>query len=168
MVLRCFRCFAGSESKSFRPPSEAEVLLFCLSKREVPKRKRHPAWRLPPILGRQVRELGPGFSTGLLSGRKGVDIPVDSPAGLSSPPHRRTGAPGRAARHPGAHSVRHRVVVAKAEEPKSRRAEEPKSRRAEEPKSRRAEEPKSRRAEEPKSKLPVGAHRGQAFRKPVN
>src|SRR6185312_3442747 len=33
--------------------------------------------------------------------------------GLSSPPHRRTGAPGRAARHPGAHSVRHRCAVAK-------------------------------------------------------
>jgi hypothetical protein len=31
-----------------------------------------------PRHGRQVREPGPGFSTGLLSGRKGVDIPVDS------------------------------------------------------------------------------------------
>jgi len=31
-----------------------------------------------PRHGRQVHEPGPGFSTGLLSGRKGVDIPVDS------------------------------------------------------------------------------------------
>jgi len=27
---------------------------------------------------RQVRESGPGFSTGLLSGRKGIDIHVDA------------------------------------------------------------------------------------------
>ena len=32
--------------QSFHPPAEGEVLLFCLSKREVPKRKRHPAYAL--------------------------------------------------------------------------------------------------------------------------
>jgi len=48
------------------------------SQREVTKRKRHPAWRLPPIHGRQVRESGSGFSTGLLSGRKGIAIPADA------------------------------------------------------------------------------------------
>ena len=47
-------------------------------------------WRLPGY-ARQVREPWPGFSTGLLSSRKGIDIPVDSPAGLSTTPHRRTG-----------------------------------------------------------------------------
>src|SRR6185437_13580851 len=35
--------------------------------------------------------------------------------GLSTPPHRRTGALGRAARHRGAHSVRHRCAVARAQ-----------------------------------------------------
>jgi len=34
--------------------------------------------------------------------------------GLSSPTHRRTGAPGRAAGHPGPHSVRNRFAVARA------------------------------------------------------
>jgi hypothetical protein len=74
-LLQCFRVRAtiemtpqsGSPAAGFRPPPAAEVLLFCLSKREVPKRKRHPAWRLPGIHARQVREPGPGFSTGLLS-----------------------------------------------------------------------------------------------------
>jgi hypothetical protein len=72
--------------------------LFVWPKRKVTKEKGHPAWRLPPIRGRQVREPGPGFSTGLLSWRKGIGILADAPAGLSSPSHRRTGAPGRATR----------------------------------------------------------------------
>jgi hypothetical protein len=52
--------------------------LFVWPKRKVTKEKGHPAWRLPGIHARQVHELGPGFSTGLLSGRKGIDIPVDA------------------------------------------------------------------------------------------
>jgi hypothetical protein len=36
-------------------------------KEKVTKEKEHPAWRLPTIHGRQVRESWPGFSTGLLS-----------------------------------------------------------------------------------------------------
>jgi hypothetical protein len=54
--------------------------------------------RRPPMLcacraslpGKSVRR-GRAFRQGILPWRKGVDIPVDSPAGLSSPPHRRTG-----------------------------------------------------------------------------
>jgi hypothetical protein len=65
-------------AKSGRSPTATESLFSCVAKRKVTKREGHPAWRLPPILGRQVRELGPGFSTGLLSWRKGVDIPIDS------------------------------------------------------------------------------------------
>jgi hypothetical protein len=75
-----------------------------------------------PRHGRQVREAGPGFSTGLLSGRKGADIPVGSPAGLSSPPHRRTGAPVEQQGHPGPHSVRSRCAVARAEEPRAKKS----------------------------------------------
>jgi len=50
------------ECRAFRPPAEGELLLFCLSKREVTKRKGHPAWR---FLSRaqKVREARPGFST---------------------------------------------------------------------------------------------------------
>jgi len=39
--------------------------IYWLAKRKVTKREGHPAWRLPDIHARQVRELGPGFSTGL-------------------------------------------------------------------------------------------------------
>jgi len=102
LLLRSER--KAPEARAFALLAEAEVLLFCLSKREVPKRKRHPAWRLPPIHGRQVREPGPGFSTGLLSGRKGVDIHVDSRCAACRP--RLTaaqGTPGRAAGHRGPH-----------------------------------------------------------------
>jgi hypothetical protein len=125
---RAMRLSAAFRAKSFRPPVEAELLLFCLStctqdacanseagpkgegqnarsKREVTKRKRHPAWRLPG----------------------------------SCPTHRRTGAPGRAAghratapalpqlEHPcprhGPHSVRNRCAVARAKEPRCKVAE---------------------------------------------
>ena len=37
------------------------------SKEKVTKEKGHPAWRLPGIPARQVREARTGFSTGLLS-----------------------------------------------------------------------------------------------------
>jgi len=55
-----------------------ELLSLCVAKEKVTKEKGHPAWRLPPIHGRQVREPGPGFSSGLLPARKGIDIPVDA------------------------------------------------------------------------------------------
>jgi len=69
--------------KSFRAAARPESLSLCVAKEKVTKEKvtkekGHPAWRLPPIHGQQVRELWPGFSTGLLSGRKGIDIPVDA------------------------------------------------------------------------------------------
>ena len=108
------RLSVGVQSKGFRPPLEGELLLFCLSKREVTKRKRHPTWRLPGILARQVRELGPGFSTGHPALAKRSRHPCRLPCGPvvpTSPPHR---GPGRAARHPGAHSVRYRCAVARA------------------------------------------------------
>jgi hypothetical protein len=102
------KSFQGTsfQSRSFRLPAAAEVLLFCLSKREVPKRKRPPAWRLPGIHGRQVRESGPGFSSGLLPARKGVAIPGNARYAAYRP--RLTaaqGTPGRAAGHRGPHSV---------------------------------------------------------------
>src|SRR6185312_16588431 len=73
---------------------------LCLSKGEVTKRKGHPAAALARRPARQVREAGPGFSTGLLPRRKGIAIlGLARCAALSSPPHRRRGAPGTAGAH---------------------------------------------------------------------
>jgi len=99
---------------SLRLPSAAELLSLCVAKEKVTKEKGHPAWRLPPIHGRQVRESGPGFSTGLLPWRKGVDILVDSRCAACRP--RLTAAQGP--------RVEQRAIMArtrwKAEELKSR------------------------------------------------
>jgi len=80
--------------KSGRSPAATESLFSCVAKRKVTKREGHPAWRLPPIHGRQVREPGPGFSTGHPALAKRHRHPCRCPLrGLSSPAHRRTGAP---------------------------------------------------------------------------
>ena len=73
----------------------------------------HPGQRQAILNVIAAHEAWPGFSTGLLSWRKGAEIPVDSPAGLSPPPHRRTGTPGRAAGHPGGpHSSKRQIKSA--------------------------------------------------------
>jgi hypothetical protein len=60
---------------------------------------------LPPIHGRQVRESGPGFSSGHPARAKRRCHPWQRPLrGLSTPTHRRTGDPGKAAGPPGPHS----------------------------------------------------------------
>src|SRR6185437_13927430 len=85
---------------SFEPLPRPELLLLCLSKGEVTKRKGHPAAALARRPARQVREAGPGFSTGLLPRRKGIAILGDARcAALPSPPHRRREAPGTAGAH---------------------------------------------------------------------
>jgi hypothetical protein len=81
--------------------------LFAWPKRKLTKEKGHPAWRLPPIHGRQVREPGPGFSNGHPARAKRNRRPVGSRYAACRP--RLTaaqGAPGRAADRPGPHSVR--------------------------------------------------------------
>ena len=118
----CFR------AKSGRSPSATELLFSCVatpapgaransaagpkgggqdarSKRKVTKREGHPAWRLPGIHARQVREAGSGFSTAHPCAGEKESTSCRFPLrGLSTPPHRRTGAPGRAADHPDPHS----------------------------------------------------------------
>ncbi len=102
-------------AKSFRLPAAAESLFSCVAKRKVTKREGHPAWRLPGIHARQVREPGPGFSTAHPCAGEKESASCRFPLrGLSSPTHRRTGAPGRAAGHPGPHSVRSGCAAAKA------------------------------------------------------
>ena len=109
--------FHPSKAKSFRAPAARESLFSCVAKRKVTKREGHPAWRLPPIHGRQVREAGPGFSTAHPCAGEKESASCRFPLrGLSSPPHRRTGAPGRAAGHPGPHSVRNGCAAAKVAE----------------------------------------------------
>jgi len=64
----CFiPAFCHFGCRAFRPPAEGESLFSCVAKRKVTQREGHPAWRLPGIPARQVRELGPGFSIGLVS-----------------------------------------------------------------------------------------------------
>jgi hypothetical protein len=107
-ALASFRA-KSFRGKSFRAPAAPELLLFCLSKREVTKRKRPPAWRLPGILPGKSVSRGRAFRTGILPVRKGTDIPVGSRCAACRP--RLTaaqGTPGRAAGHPGPHSVESR------------------------------------------------------------
>src|SRR6185312_10802287 len=61
-------------TKQFRAPAAPELLFSCVAKRKVTKREGHPGWRVPSIHGRKVGEVGPGFSSGLLSARKGEAI----------------------------------------------------------------------------------------------
>ena len=94
------------QSKSFRLPAAAEGLLFCLSKREVPKRKRPPAWRLPDILSGKSVSRGRAFRAGVVPARKGESIHGLTRCAACRP--RLTaaqGTPGKAAGHPGPHSV---------------------------------------------------------------
>ena len=57
-----------------------------------------------PRRAHQVRESGPGFSTAHPCAGEKESTSCRLPLrGLSTPPHRRTGTPGRATRHPGAH-----------------------------------------------------------------
>jgi len=102
------KSFQGTsfQSRSFRLPAAAEVLLFCLSKREVPKRKRPPAWRLPGIVPGKSVSRGRAFRAGILPARKGVAVPGNARYAAYRP--RLTaaqGTPGRAAGHRGPHSV---------------------------------------------------------------
>ena len=73
---------------------------------------RHPCRRH----ARQVRDPGPGFQQHIVCWRKGIGIVPIPPRGLSSPPHRGTGATGRAAGRRGPH------CSAKPEQSKSHRA----------------------------------------------
>ncbi len=91
--------------KSVRLPVAAELLSLCVAKEKVTKEKGHPAWRLPGILPGKSVSRGRAFRTGSCPCEKestSCRLPL---RGLSTPPHRRTGAPGRAAGHPGPHSV---------------------------------------------------------------
>jgi hypothetical protein len=82
------------ESKSFRLPAAAELLSLCVAKEKDNQRERPPRLALAGHPARQVREPGPGFSTGHPALAKRSRHPCRLPLrGLSSPPHRRTGAP---------------------------------------------------------------------------
>jgi len=64
------------------------------SQEKVAKEKERPAVALSGLPALRVREAWPGFSAGLLSGRKGIAILGDARcAAFSSTPHRHRGAP---------------------------------------------------------------------------
>jgi hypothetical protein len=103
-VRDAFALECDFRAKAFVCLRQPSYFLFAWPKRKITKEKGHPAWRLPPIHGRQVREPGPGFSNGHPARAKRSRHPCRLPLrGLSTPTHRRTGAPGRAAGHPGPH-----------------------------------------------------------------
>jgi hypothetical protein len=88
------------QKQSFRPPAEGEVLLFCLSKREVPKRKRHPRFRAlrASLLARFACGLR-GLSTGLPALTPNWLASMQATLRADPPPTRRCrGDPGKAAR----------------------------------------------------------------------
>src|SRR6185503_20895305 len=77
----------------------ARVTFSLRGQRESNQRERPPRLALAGHPARQVRETGPGFSSGLLPARKGEVIRgLARCAALSSPPHRRPGAPEEQAR----------------------------------------------------------------------
>ena len=78
-----YRDLARLRRASVLLPKAGSLSLAC--PRESNQRERHPAWR---CLGRAqpVREGRPGFSTGLLPGRKVPDVLSGTPAGPDRPP----------------------------------------------------------------------------------
>src|SRR6185312_14561463 len=86
-------------TKRFRAPVGARVTFSLRGQRESNQRERPPRLALAGRPARQVREAWPGFSSGLLPARKGEAIRgLARCAALSSPPHRRPGAPEEQAR----------------------------------------------------------------------
>jgi len=86
-------------SKRFRSPVGARVTFLLRGQEKSNPKRRPPRLALAGRPARQVREAGPGFSSGLLPARKGESIPgLARCAASSSPPHRRPGAPDKAAR----------------------------------------------------------------------
>ena len=88
------RSCAALPAKSFRAPAARESLSLCVAKEKVTKEKGHPAWRFPGIHARKVREPGAGFSKVRPCTCEKASASCRRPLrGLSSPSHRRTGAP---------------------------------------------------------------------------
>ena len=93
-------------AKSFRPPSEGELLSLCVAKEKVTKEKGHPASALSGHPARKVRVRATGFvDSTSCADAKLAGIHAGHPAGFPSPARRYRGAPGRAAGLPGPHSV---------------------------------------------------------------
>jgi hypothetical protein len=89
----------SQETRRFRAPAGARVTSPLLVQRRSNQEETTPRLALAGPPARQVREAGPGFSSGLLPARKGESIPgLARCAASSSPPHRRPGAPEEQAR----------------------------------------------------------------------
>ena len=87
------------EMKRFRAPVGARVTFLLRGQEKSNQKRRPPRLALAGPPARQVREAGPGFSSGLLPARKGEAIPgLARCAAFPSPPHRRPGAPEKQVR----------------------------------------------------------------------
>jgi len=104
-------------TKRFRAPVGARVTSPLLVQRRSNQEETTPRLALAGHPARQVREAGPGFSSGLLPARKGESIlGLARCAAWSSPPHCRPGAPKEQAclvhaRSQSAANVRHSVLL---------------------------------------------------------
>src|SRR5690348_15349839 len=88
-----FSRFREFQSSFVRLPAP-ESLFSCVAKRKVTQREGHPDAALSGHPALRVREAWSGFSSGLLSARKGVALHGNARcAAWSSTPHRRIGAP---------------------------------------------------------------------------
>ena|SRR5690348_15426621 len=100
MLLRLLH----SKARAFVCLRQPSYFLFAWPKRKITKEKGHPAWRLPGILPVKSVSRGRAFRQHIHVLAKRHRHPCRCPLrGLSSPTHRRTGAPGRAAGHRGPH-----------------------------------------------------------------
>ena len=104
------------QSKSVSSTCGGRATFLCLARETWPKERPPPLGACRASLPGKSVSRGRAFRQHIHVLAKRDRPPADSPAGLSSPTHRRTGAPGRAAGHPGPHSVRRRCAAAKAEE----------------------------------------------------
>jgi len=85
----------------------ARVTFLLRGQEKSNQKRRPPRLALAGLPARQVREPAPGFSTAHPCAGEKESASCRLPLrGLSTPTHRRTGAPGRAAGHPGPHSWR--------------------------------------------------------------
>ena len=113
----CARCSCCIQSEERSVAYGARVTFLLRGQEKSNQKRRPPRLALAGLPARQVRASRPGFSTGHPALAKRSRHPCRLPLrGLSTPPHRRTGAPGKAAGHPGPHS---------SEEPEQSEAEAP-------------------------------------------
>ncbi len=102
-----WRAMLSGRSEELSCAFGARVTFLLLGQEKSNQKRRPPRLVLAGHPARQVRESRPGFSTAHPCAGEKESASCRLPLrGLSTPTHRRTGAPGRAAGHRGPHSWR--------------------------------------------------------------